>query len=320
MIRSGKKEETHAFHDQIANQAGPDGFESGPGRPAGLLQSIFKQNLHSTAAVCHSGAAPVSENRLSRNNSNAARFLRSAPRLETEAGAALFHPLLRPAKALKKRAFDRLLDSIFKRARACGLINEKPEGAIDATGLESRHCSRYYVHRKGQRPFLRYRWVKLTAVCHTHTHLIAGALISRGPSNDSPQFGETMKMAARNVHFDRLLADAGYDGEHNHRLCREELGIRSTVIPLNKRHSGNKMPKTKYRRQMKRRFHNRIYGNRWQAESVFSRNKRLLGAALRARHEQAQYCECYLRVLTHNLMILRRAIYRVSTEQDRLLV
>jgi hypothetical protein len=55
---------------------------------------------------------------------------------------------------------------------------------------------------------------------------------------------------------------------------------------------------------MRRRFHKRKYGQRWQVESAISRHKRLLGAALRSRSFPAQERECYLRVLTHNLMIL----------------
>jgi hypothetical protein len=57
---------------------------------------------------------------------------------------------------------------------------------------------------------------------------------------------------------------------------------------------------------MKRRFPKRIYGNRWQVESVISRHKRLLGSALRSRNYAAQKRECLLRVLTHDLMILKR--------------
>jgi transposase len=101
------------------------------------------------------------------------------------------------------------------------------------------------------------------------------------------------------------MGDAAYDAEHNHKLCREELGIRSTVIPLNRRR-GRKWPKSRYRRQMKVHFFKRVYGQRWQVESSFSRNKRLLGSALRARRWPSQQSECLLRVLTHNLMILRR--------------
>ena len=115
-----------------------------------------------------------------------------------------------------------------------------------------------------------------------------------------------MRQAVRNIHLARLLGDTGYDSEGNHRLCRQRLGIRSTVIPLNRRNTGRRWPKTKYRRQMKRRFLKGVYGQRWQVESVISRHKRLLGSALRARDYQAQKRECLFRVLTHNLMILKR--------------
>jgi transposase len=112
-----------------------------------------------------------------------------------------------------------------------------------------------------------------------------------------------MREAARFVSFDRVLADMGFDAEPNHRLCREELGIRLTVIPVNMR--GFRIwPRARYRRQMKRRFFKRVYGNRAQVESVISRHKRRLGSALRARKPDSQARECLLRVLTHNIMIL----------------
>jgi hypothetical protein len=97
------------------------------------------------------------------------------------------------------------------------------------------------------------------------SHLLAGAYVSLGPSQDSPQFPPAIRKASQNIRFARLMGDAAYDAEHNHRLCREELGIRSTVIPLNRRR-GRKWPKTRYRRQMKIRFFKRIYGQRWQVE------------------------------------------------------
>lgn len=188
--------------------------------------------------------------------------------------------------------------TIFERAHSHELIDQRPEAAVDATGLESQHASSYYVQRKGYK-----RWPKLTVVCHTATHLFAGAVVSRGPSNDSPQFPEAVGQAAGSVQFDRLLADAAYDGEHNHRLCREQLGIRSTMIPLNARR-GSRPPATEYRAQMHHHFSKDVYGHRWQVESAISRNKRLLGSSLRGRTDPSQDRECILRVLTHNLMIL----------------
>ena len=124
-----------------------------------------------------------------------------------------------------------------------------------------------------------------------------------------------MAQASLAVGYDRVLADAAFDSEASHRYCREELGVRSTVIPLNRRGRGRKWPRTRYRRQMVKRFrkrprgsrYRRVYGQRWQAESAFSRHKRLLDSALRGRSDAARERECYLRVLTHNLMLLAAA-------------
>jgi transposase len=199
-----------------------------------------------------------------------------------------------------------LLAAVFQRARQLKLIDRKPEAAIDSTGLEVRHRSRHYAWRAGGNRLIWTSWPKLTVVCHTRTHLWAAAVASQGPSQDSGQFPEAMYQAGTNVRWDRLLADAGYDGELNHRFCHEVLGMRSTVIALNPRNRGRKWPKTPYRRRMKHPPNRQGYGQRWQVESSFSRNKRLLGCCLRARRPESQQRECLLRVLTHNLMILRR--------------
>jgi hypothetical protein len=145
----------------------------------------------------------------------------------------------------------------------------------------------------------------------TASHLFLSACVSKGPSQDSPQLRPAVRAAQARCPLDTLLGDAAYDAEHNHADSRG-LGIRSTVFPLNRRNRGRKWPKTRYRRQMVRRFrkkprgsrHKRVYGQRWQAESGFSRQKRLLGSALRARKWDNQKREILLRVLTHNLMLL----------------
>jgi hypothetical protein len=182
---------------------------------------------------------------------------------------------------------------------------------VDATGMESRHTSRYFFKRAGRRHSSRL-WTKLTVACDTKSHFLAGATVSLGPANDSPQFRPAVAQAALAVKWDRVLGDSAFDSEANHHYCREGLGVRSTVIPLNRRNRGRKWPKTRYRRQMVRRFrkkprgsrYRRVYGQRWQAESAFSRHKRLLGSALRGKSDASGQRECYLRVLTHNIMLL----------------
>jgi transposase len=121
-------------------------------------------------------------------------------------------------------------------------------------------------------------------------------------------------LAALGITWDRVLADAAFDSEEHHRFARADLGIRSSVIPINPR-GYDGAPGGKYRSQMPRHFrvrndgnrHKRVFGQRWQAESAFSRHKRRLGSAGAARSEQSRTRECFLRVLTHNLMLLAAA-------------
>ena len=206
------------------------------------------------------------------------------------------HRLMRSARI---RALPReLLRAVPASQRATALA--------DATGLETRPVSRYYVERQGKRSG-RHRFPKLSLVAEAESPLIAGAHISLGPSQDSPPLRPALKEAASHRRFDRLLADAAYDAEHNPVLARQTLGIRSTVIPINRCNHGRKWPKTRYRRQMRKRFFKRVYRQRAQVESVIARHKRLLGATLRARTWRRQKQECLVRILTHNLMILRTA-------------
>jgi hypothetical protein len=219
--------------------------------------------------------------------------------------------VLRGRSAAKKGAVVVLLLRATTSATDRGLIGPRPTAAVDGTGLESRHTSRYFFKRAGRKHTARL-WTKLTVACDTASHFLAGATVTTGPSNDSPQFPPVMAQAALAVTWDRVLADAAFDSEDDHRYARENLGVRATVIPLNPRGQGRKWPKTTYRRQMVKRFrkkpkggrYRRVYGQRWQVESAISRHKRRLGSALGARSDAARERECHLRVLTHNLMLL----------------
>ncbi len=188
--------------------------------------------------------------------------------------------------------------------------------AVDSTGYDGRPVSGYFVRRCGRRGTQR-RWPKLTAVVDTRTHLLLAASVARGPRQDAPQLLPAVRRAVRNTPIDTLLADAGYDAEANHATCREELGVRSTVIALNRRGS-RKWPRAKYRRQMVRRFRKRprhvrsrrVYARRAQAESVFSRAKRRLGATVAAVRWAHQKTEILLKAFAHNVMLLAA---RIST-------
>lgn len=170
--------------------------------------------------------------------------------------------------------------------------------------MENHYVSSHFLRRKGRRTAKYRKWTKLTVVCENQSHLIASAVISTGPSTDCHYLKPAVQQAVKNVSINTLLADSGCDAEYNHQLCREEFGIRSTVIQVNDRNLKYGHPGGQHRRRMKQRFPAASYRKRWHIESVFSRFKRRLGNALAARTNESRTSECLLRVLTYNLMIV----------------
>lgn len=191
-------------------------------------------------------------------------------------------------------------------ARDVGLLQSTSRCAIDATGFESHHISRHFVN-SGARTRYWSSYPKLTVATDVRSHLWIGAYTCQGPCNDSPQFTPVIEQAARLQRIEQVLGDRAYDAEHHHRLCRETLAIPSTIIPVRRKHPAARnrsWPSTPYRREMKRSANREGYGQRWQAESAFSRHKRLFGSSLRARRWPMQAWELSLRVLSHNVRLI----------------
>jgi hypothetical protein len=217
---------------------------------------------------------------------------------------------------------------VLRRAQQAGLLRGARLTAIDATGLDARYASTHYRYRYSPRYQQAYaqlhegRWPtadhwrprhpKLTVAVDVASHLILGAVPDWGPTHDLHGFAPALHQVQAHrttlgLRLRGVVADAGYDAEWVHVLCRETLGIPLTAIPLNPRTCGQRGPRTRWRRRMDTAFPRGLYRQRRQVESVFSRLKRRLGAALTARQANTQQHELVLRVLTHNLLLLWRA-------------
>jgi hypothetical protein len=165
------------------------------------------------------------------------------------------------------------------------------------------------------------RFPKLGIAVASASHLIVSMWCGTGSGSDSPHFEPLLFDAWRRVPRRTFTAvfDAGYDGEANHRIARHEMTVRSIIPPLIGRPT--EKPPTYWRRRMKRLLATREsrrrcgYTQRWQAETVMSMLKRNLGSALRGRTARSRHRDLALKVLTHNVMIIR-CQPRVETEQD----
>jgi transposase len=217
-------------------------------------------------------------------------------------------------RLLCKPSAETLLHSILQQCRDIKLLKARSKiAAIDSTGMETSHASRYYTRRcKRHEGHYKKRFPKLSAICDTSNHLILGMVIDRGPKLDHVEDESTLLNALSQQKFNTLVADAGYESERFHKFCRKRLNIES-IIPTTQRGRPRQDGKPKavtgyYRKIMQNNFPKKIYGQRWQVETAFSMLKRNLGCAVRARNYHNQNREIRLRVLTHNLMILRRKI------------
>jgi len=152
------------------------------------------------------------------------------------------------------------------------------------------------------------RLPKLSLAIDNRSHLILAATVSTGGGGDQPFFQDLLYHVWRRSDAVRcVVADAGYDSEDNHRIARLDAGVRSNIPPRSGRPK-QKPPTDPMRRNMHHRFargaDKKLYGQRWQSETVNSMIKRNLGSALRARTAIRRKHEMLLRVLTHNIMVL----------------
>jgi hypothetical protein len=235
---------------------------------------------------------------------------------------------------LKARRVNRILDLLavcFDRERLLQL-SQKPL-AMDSTCFEQHHRSSHYDRRCRQirlkadmksckttgktgswgasvnasrRRRLR-AMPKLSVAVASSCHLILAAKARTGNGSDAPDFEDLLHRSWQRASVKTVVADAGYDSEANHRIAREEMGVRS-IIPAGIGRPTSKLPRGRWRRNMARRFarkaDEKAYGQRSQSETVHSMIKRNQGSALRSRTPQRRKQEMMLKVLTHNIALL----------------
>jgi len=197
-----------------------------------------------------------------------------------------------------------------------------PRVAFDSTGLDLGHRSAYFVRRrngaaKRWQTVAYSRFAKLEAAVDCRTHLLVAVLVGRGPRPDVNRFVPLLEATLANVQPHRVLADAGYDSEPNHRHARERRGVRS-FMPAKHGRPTSKPLSGRYRRQMKQRLNKRYgsYGQRWQVETGISMIKRRVSALVNARTYWTQCHELLLIALTYNFMLLYAAAGFLQSTPD----
>jgi hypothetical protein len=167
------------------------------------------------------------------------------------------------------------------------------------------------------------RLPKLSLAVSSASQLILAGRATTGAGGDQPHFEPLLFDAWRRADVKTIVADPGFDSEANHCIARDDLRVRSIIPPNAGRPTLTEKPppstSQRHRRNMYHRFRRKadkkLYGQRWQSETVNSMIKRNLDSALRARSARRRSMELMLRVVTHNLMIFRRA--RRGSQQSK---
>lgn len=225
----------------------------------------------------------------------------------------------------KGQSLASMMEQVVEWVRQRGILGDTI--AIDSTLMDVSYRSRHYEQRcrhmsdpdrktaDKKRSKSAKRTPKLTVAVDSRSHIVLSHKTRTGMGSDARDFEPTVRVAKRrNPRARRVLADAGYDSHNNHRIARDELGLRSLIKTGGGRPT-TKAPTSHYRRLMKRQLTGsqagKPYGQRAQVETVNSMIKRNLGDHLRSRTTVRRRREMSLRALVHNIMVFKRARQRV---------
>jgi len=168
---------------------------------------------------------------------------------------------------------------------------------IDSTGYELDHASAHYVKRIDRKMPIK-GFVMLNAMSDLYNKAILVTKIRKRRRHDSIDF-PSMYHKVKELDFDYLVADKGYDSERNHQLVFESG--KQSLISLKNAHLPLSRTKGWYRKKAKRQFETALYSQRELAESIFSSLKRKFSPKLRAKKFQTQKIELLFKILTYNI-------------------
>lgn len=188
------------------------------------------------------------------------------------------------------QVFNRLLADVVRLAGG----TSGQEGAMDSTGLETTSASAYYQARSGKSKF---HYVKCSVLVLCGSLLAFGLVVGWGPNNDKCQVRDLIAVGQQHPPLKALYADAGYDAEYVHQLCRDDWGTPS-YIPLVWRRADGTVG-GRWRAEMTELP--KSYGRRWHVETFMSGLKRLTLSHLRARLQAALFTEAAIRILAYTI-------------------
>lgn len=218
--------------------------------------------------------------------------------------STLFRFMLR----LEEQVLDDVLREVVRRLQRNrpASANEKSTVAVDATGLAPGSISTFFIRRREQHagaPMPWRYWLKWLLAVDTRLRIILAQKAHRGPVNDCATLRPLLDEVHQHSAIGKVLADAEFDSERNHRHIREQIGAES-IIPAKRGKASWKI--RGIRAQMRAAFPTEPYRQRVHAETVFSAVKRKLSARAPGRSVATQRKQALLLGLAFNFYRLWR--------------
>jgi Transposase DDE domain len=214
-------------------------------------------------------------------------------------------------KAAERIFTDETVASVFTEMTSQAIEKKllKPVvslAAIDGTGFDAGHRSRYFTLRTRQTntKIKLSRYPYATIICDTKSRFALGVHASFGPWPDIRHVKKALGKIPKNIKIKDMVADAGYDAEWVHEYAKKKYGIR-TIIPAKIGRVTPNLPKGKHRRKMVLRFPKKAYGQRWQLECLNSVFKKRVGSVISARSRRAQRREILIKSCAYDVLLLR---------------
>jgi len=141
-------------------------------------------------------------------------------------------------------------------------------------------------------------WLKWLVVVDTDRRMVVAQEACSGPYDGSAMLRPLVDAAHEVTPLGVVLADAGFDSEHNRRHVRERLAAAS-VIPAKRGKATWQLHG--HRAKMRAAFPRQLYRKRALVESVFSAVKRKLSARAPGRSLQMQRMQALVLGLAYDL-------------------
>lgn len=175
--------------------------------------------------------------------------------------------------------------------------------AADSTGFAGNKFVKWQdIKYRGRHEHI---WAKMHAMMGIYTHMITAVIIKERDAADLGQLPELLRITAQNFIIEEVLCDRIYNTVRNQKEIAA-FGAQA-YIPFKSNHTGKrggiwKVKLTEWNEDREESLAH--YGQRAQAETVFSMIKMKTGDSLRSKNELPMKNEALCKALCHNIYCL----------------